>query len=169
MKEDSVSECAGPAEDPEYVECPVDACGEVLLLQELDYHLELHSDEAGEPLPEAPTPALDSGTEARPPATGPSRAHRETERHRQPDDDAKNDRQAKAISAWKRLLKMPSVSSAHWILSSKRPHEDKQTSAGHSARGKRLGVSGHGSHPSPSARLTSAHILAEGTTREVRS
>ena len=168
-----MSECAGPAEDLEYVECPVDGCGEVLLLQELDYHLELHSDEAGEPLPEAPTPAPDSGTdpgtEAHPPATGPSRAHRETERHRQPDHDAKNDRQAKAISAWKRLLKMPSVSSAHWILSSKRPHEDKQTSAGHSARGKRLGVSGHGSDPSHSARLTSARIFAEGTTREVRS
>ncbi len=168
-----MSECAGPAEDLEYVECPVDACGEVILLQELDYHLELHSDEVGEPLPEAPAPTPDlgthSGAEARPPATGPSRAHRETERHRQPDHDAKNDRQAKAISAWKRLLKMPSVSSAHWILSSKRSHDDKQTSPGHSARGKRLGVSGSGSRSSRSARLTSAHILAEGATWEVRS
>ena len=147
VKEDVAPEGTTPAEDVQYVECPVDSCGEVLVLQELDYHLELHSEESGEPLPEGTAPAPDLGTDTQASTTGPSRAHRDAERHRQPDHDSKNDRQAHAISAWKRLLRMPSVSTAQRILSSKRSHDDAQTPAGHSTRGKRLGVSGLGSHP----------------------
>jgi hypothetical protein len=87
------------------------------------------------------------GPDTRASTTGPSRAHRDAERYRQPDHDPKDDRQATAISAWKRLLKMPSVSSAHRILLPKRSHEDAKSPAGHSTRPKRLGVSSPDSHP----------------------
>ncbi|KAG7289011.1 hypothetical protein NEMBOFW57_005372 [Staphylotrichum longicolle] len=144
VKDDNEPGTTGTAQDVDvnYVECPVDSCGEVLLLEELDYHLELHSGESGENLSDesTPTPTPESGVEVRPFTTGPSRAHREAERHRRSNHEPeKTDRQAKAISAWKRLLKMPSASSAHKILSPKRSHEEKQTSASHSSRGKRLG------------------------------
>jgi hypothetical protein len=147
VKDDNAPEITGTAEDADvhYVECPVDGCGEVLVLEELDYHLELHSGESGENLSDESTPTPDSGIEAQPSTTGPSRTHREAERHRRSSHEPeKTDRQAKAISAWKRLLKMPSASTAHRILSSKRSHEEKQTSASHSSRGKRLGVSASG-------------------------
>jgi hypothetical protein len=81
--------------------------------------------------------------------SGPSRAHREAERHRRSaHDPEKNDRQATAISAWRRLLRMPGSgsSSVHGILSSKRAKDEKHSSAGHHTRGKRLGVSGHDPH-----------------------
>lgn len=137
VKEDNAPENTEAAEDISYVECPVDSCGEVLLLQELEYHLELHSEESGDHLQD---PAPDTGAETTP--SGPSRAHREAERHRRSDHEpGHSDRQAKAISAWKRLLKMPGTSSTHRILS-KRSHDEK--TGGHSTRGKRLGVSGHG-------------------------
>ncbi|KAK4156502.1 peptidase family C78-domain-containing protein [Chaetomidium leptoderma] len=132
VKEDTASD-AGTVENISYVECPTDGCGEVLLLQELDYHLELHSEESGDHLKEQPAPPqeLDAQVETSP--SGPSRAHREAERHRRPDHGSDTtDRQAKAISAWKRLLKMPGSLS-------KRSHDERQASTGHSTRGKRLG------------------------------
>lgn len=152
MKDDNEPGTTGTAQDEDvhYVECPVDSCGEVLLLEELDYHLELHSGESGENLSDESTPTPESGVEVRPSTTGPSRAYREAERHRRSNHEPeKTDRQAKAISAWKRLLKMPSASTAHKILSPKRSHEEKQTSASHSSRGKRLGVSCLGFTPHP--------------------
>jgi hypothetical protein len=141
--DDSASDRPGTAEDVSYVECPVDGCGDILLLPELDYHLELHSEESGHHLQEegASVPVPHAQTEMTPPS-GPSRAHREAERHRRSDREPdKNDRQATAISAWKRLLRMPGSSTAHKILSSKRSQDEKHASAGHSNRGKRLGVS----------------------------
>lgn len=142
-EDDGTSNRPGTAEDVSYVECPVDGCGDILLVQELDYHLELHSEESGHHLQEegAPVPVPHAKTEMAPPS-GPSRAHREAERHRRSDREPdKNDRQATAISAWKRLLRMPGSSTAHKIISSKRSQDEKHVSAGHSNRGKRLGVS----------------------------
>ncbi|KAK3297549.1 peptidase family C78-domain-containing protein [Chaetomium fimeti] len=138
---DGASDRPGTAEDISYVECPADGCGEILLLQELDYHLELHSEESGHHLQEGEESAPMPHPKAETPSTsGPSRAHREAERHRRSDHEPeKNDRQATAISAWKRLLRMPGSSTAHRILSSKRSPDEKHTSAGHSNRGKRLG------------------------------
>jgi zinc finger-containing ubiquitin peptidase 1 len=146
LKEDNAPENIEAAEDVSYVECPVDSCGEVLLVQELDYHLELHSEESGDHLQD---PGPD--TKAETPPSGPSRTHREAERHRRSDHEPeRSDRQTKAISAWKRLLKMPG-SSTHRTLLSKRSHDDK--TSGHSSRGKRLGVSNRGLHRSSMVQL----------------
>lgn len=141
-EDDNASGRPGTAEDISYVECPVDGCGEILLLQELDYHLELHSEESGHHLQQESAsvpPVPPAKTEMAPPS-GPSRAHRQAERHRRSDHEPeKNDRQAAAVSTWKRLLGMPVSSTAHKILSSERPHDAKHTSSGHSHRGERLG------------------------------
>jgi hypothetical protein len=142
LKEDNAPENTEASGDISYVECPVDSCGEILLLQELEYHLELHSEESGDHLQD---PGPDTKVET--PPSGPSRAHREAERHRRSDHEPEHsDRQTKAISAWKRLLKMPGPSSTYKVLSPKRSHDDK--TGGHFSRGKRLGVSYHGLHPS---------------------
>ncbi|KAK4127700.1 DUF1671-domain-containing protein [Parathielavia appendiculata] len=136
-REDSAVEDSGTTENLDYVECPVDGCGDLIVLQELDYHLELHSQEEADSVQEKS--AVKSVTEAAPCTSGPSRMHREAGRHRQSTDDSdKNDRQANAISAWRRLLKMPGSSSGHGILSFKRQQNEKHSSAGHSIRGKRL-------------------------------
>jgi hypothetical protein len=147
LQEDNAPENPEAAEDISYVECPVDSCGEILLLQELEYHLELHSEESGDHLQD---PGPD--TKAESPPSGPLRAQREAERHRRSDSEPEHsDRQTKAISAWKRLLKMPGSSSTHRVLSPKRWHDDK--TGGHSSRGKRLGVRDHGLHHSLMVRL----------------
>ncbi|KAK3903334.1 peptidase family C78-domain-containing protein [Staphylotrichum tortipilum] len=131
---------AVPDEDCQYVECPVEGCAEVLQLPELDYHLELHSEESGDNLD--PDQGTEAEAETKTSAFGPSRAHREAERHRraEPGSD-KNDRQANTISAWKRLLKMPGSSSSHSILSSKRSHGEKHGGTGRPSRGRRFGTS----------------------------
>lgn len=147
VKEDAASDSAGTGDGPQYVECPIEGCGEPLLLQELDYHLELHSEESGHHLPEAsvvpPEQPLEQDKQekrATPSVPGRSRSHRDAERHRQPEDGSEaTTRQAKAVSAWKRLLRMPDLSPAFINLPKRRHHDGAPGS--HATRGKRLGVS----------------------------
>lgn len=144
VKEDHASDSAGTGDDPQYVECPIEGCGELLLLQELDYHLELHGEESGHSHLEEASVSQPPGHDAHvaPSASGPPRSHREPERQRWPDHGAQTtSRQAKAISTWRRLLRMPSSSSAHKLLPKKRHHDETQTAGAHPTRGKRLGVS----------------------------
>lgn len=163
-------------EDLEYVDCPVEGCGEMLPRAEMDYHLELHAEEAGvgdsrsSPSPEtAPVAVADSGPSLS--ASGPAPSSRTNHRHNRRDKDRDRDRdrerdsprnghsdsrsshhkessstpQSKAISAWKRLLKMPSSfasSSPDKARSSRRNHgSDPVTASEKQANAKRLGVS----------------------------
>ena len=154
VKEDSTPETAATSEDPQYVECPVDSCGELLLLQELDYHLELHEQESGEPgEPDSPcqgeTNVLDSEREPRPASShsGISRARREAERQAASGHGHETkSRQAKAISAWRRLLKMPGSSSAQKLIPRRRHHDETKSSGASSTRGRRLGVGRASNH-----------------------
>jgi len=144
LKGDDPAPGAVPGEDCEYVECPVEGCTELLSLPELDYHLELHSEESGDSL----EPDQGAEAEAKPSAFWPSRAHREAERHRRADPSSnKNDRQSNAISAWKRLLRMPGSSTSHGMPSSKRSNGEKQGGTGRPSRGRRFGVSGRPRNP----------------------
>ncbi|KAL2128378.1 hypothetical protein VTI74DRAFT_9271 [Chaetomium olivicolor] len=141
VKEDNSRNSAEAIEDSQYVECPVESCGELLSLQELDYHLELHAEEAVEDHQDRSVPPQEMGIESRPSHSGPSRDHREAERrYRSEHGTEKHDRQAKAVSAWKRLLRMPGSSTAYRILS-KHAHDENQTTSSYSSRGKRLGKS----------------------------
>ncbi|KAK0663987.1 peptidase family C78-domain-containing protein [Cercophora samala] len=121
----------GNDDDPEYVECPVDGCGEYLLLSQVEYHLELHTEETDvqdhHPPPD-PTASSSSSSPSSPSLSKSS--HKASE---------PSTRQSKAISAWKRLLKMPSSSSySHHIL--RRRHDSKTPSDSDTkTRGKRLG------------------------------
>ncbi|KAK1770663.1 DUF1671-domain-containing protein [Phialemonium atrogriseum] len=87
----------GKFEESEYIECPIEGCGEVLLLDEMDFHVELHAQEAelySEPQ------ELPASFKAEGPTPGPSRS-------RSP-PPAVSSRQQTAIHAWRNLLAMPS-------------------------------------------------------------
>ncbi|KAL2178941.1 peptidase family C78-domain-containing protein [Thermothelomyces heterothallicus CBS 202.75] len=144
QEQGSVSENPESGENISYVECPIDGCEEILPLQELDYHLELHSEESGG----CTTKELDPVTPAEPdPHPGPSRAHRAAQRHRQSDPrseaNERHGKQAKeaglekATAIWKRLLKIPVFTSESVHM--RTPLQNEQLPNKHSPHGKRLG------------------------------
>ncbi|KAL2019963.1 hypothetical protein VTK56DRAFT_8963 [Thermocarpiscus australiensis] len=147
-KEDNTFDSNGAAEDVQYAECPVEGCGELLLLQEIDYHLELHAEESGDHLQETSAPAPEQTVPPAPSPSGTSSAHRETVGHRRSDDGTEtSSRQAKAILAWKRLLRMPGSSSTRRGSPSRRHHDEKGTTVGAlPTRTQRLGKSQLGKH-----------------------
>ncbi len=134
-------------EDVQYTECPVDGCGEILELDEMDFHLELHAEEAGAHVDndsdlvanQATYPSQPARPVAAPSSSGPSRSHREGERERRRHAEVSG-KQAKVISTWKRLLRMPN-SSASSTLSSRHSKDPTMTAPPDSGNGKRLGVS----------------------------
>src|SRR5690606_951139 len=80
---DNASNGIKGSDDPPYAECPVEGCGELLLLDEMEYHIELHAGEAGT---EAEFSQIQSNcAQAGSSSSSPSRSHRETERQRRPD------------------------------------------------------------------------------------
>ncbi|KAK5663075.1 hypothetical protein OQA88_6491 [Cercophora sp. LCS_1] len=133
-------------EDPPYAECPVDGCGELLLFDELAYHIDLH---AGEVETDTELAQIQSDcTRASGSTSAPSRSHRETERHRR-SDKAAGSSQAKAISAWKKLLRMPESSSSSTsssTMSSRHRKSSKTTAPSDHTAPKRLGKSQLGKH-----------------------
>jgi hypothetical protein len=148
VKEDRTSASNDTAEDTPYAECPVDGCGELLPLRELEYHIELHDEERSDHFQYKPTPSTppNAAKEAEPLPLRPSRSRREAEGNREPNHSSTSERQAKAISAWRQLLKMPSASTVNGFLFKARTHDGKKASIGSSSRsftrGRRLGVSG---------------------------
>lgn len=120
-----------------YVDCPVDGCGEVLLLGEMEFHIELHAHEAGPNLDTELASSSDHSARPSTSSSSPSRSHRDAERQRRA-ESAVSSRQAKAISALKKLLKMPNSTSA---LSSRHRKDVKPAATTEASRGKRLGVS----------------------------
>ncbi|KAK4241239.1 peptidase family C78-domain-containing protein [Achaetomium macrosporum] len=145
VKEERTPAHIDTSEDTPYAECPVEGCGELLPLQELEYHVELHAEESSDHLQDesAPPPEPGAGKEAEFSPSSPSRSRREAGRNREPDHSSKSERQAKAISAWRQLLKMPSSSTVHGFLSKARTQDGKQDNIGSVSRsftrGRRLG------------------------------
>ncbi|KAK0651970.1 peptidase family C78-domain-containing protein [Cercophora newfieldiana] len=140
VKDDDATDRSKADEDLPYAECPVEGCGELLPFDTMDYHIELHAAEAGADLDgeAGQSPSRDPHTGGSS-SSGPSRAHRDAERQRRAESS-----QAKAISAWKRLLRMPESSSASSSSHSKHHHrKDGKSPAATSdpVRGKRLGKS----------------------------
>ncbi|KAK3997450.1 peptidase family C78-domain-containing protein [Cladorrhinum sp. PSN332] len=121
-------------EEPLYAECEVEGCGELILLDQLDYHLELHSDETGE--------QVDTPEKSKASSSAPSRSHREAERerHRRSSRDPEAAaRQSKAVSFWKNLLKMPIPSPSNHRVAKRR--NDPKPGGTETSRWKRLGKS----------------------------
>lgn len=112
---------AGKFEESEYMECPIEGCGEVLLLDEMDFHVELHAEEA-ELYSEPQEPPTISKAEG--PTPGSSRS-------RSP-PPAVSSRQQTAIQAWRNLLAMPS--------SKRRASDGEKHSVISAAQARRLGV-----------------------------
>lgn len=93
-----------------YVECPIEGCNEVLVRDELDYHLELHSGEAEEDgaTRRTPTPTPDAASQAQ---NGPHSAQpldasngNVSEGSNEPAPKAK---QQSTIAAWRNILAIP--------------------------------------------------------------
>jgi len=141
VKGDDGSGSTRPEEDLPYAECPVDGCGELLPFDTMDYHIELHAAEAGADLDGEAEQSPDRDTHAGgSSSSGPSRAHRDAERQRRAESS-----QTKAISAWKRILRMPESSSSSSHSSKYHRKDAKPAVPSDPGRGKRLGVSAHGS------------------------
>lgn len=113
-KNASESQVDGAADG--YVECPIDGCNEVVVGNELDYHLELHAGEAEEDaVPEAreeeetsrkgSSETGEEGLRAR------SAKRRRSSLRRDPSQDsdeaAARSRHKKAISAWRNIFSIP--------------------------------------------------------------
>ena len=73
-------------DDIEYTECPVDGCGDLLTTEMIDFHAELHAaEEAGssfEAREARPGQLREARVDSSSSSSGPSRSHREAERHR---------------------------------------------------------------------------------------
>lgn len=94
-------------EERMFAECPIDGCGEVITLAELEDHIELHAAEE----PSSVTGSLDAARLGRLEENDPPRSRRQ----RDGDGDAEpaqHQRNAESIAKWKRILHMPSSSSS---------------------------------------------------------
>jgi hypothetical protein len=136
MKEEEEGQCA---------ECPIEGCGEILLLNELDYHLELHDQEVAD-MDNAGQDQVSSKeeqqqlSEAEGSRPGPSSSrHRSSPGHATQTKKTSttsgggNSRQQTAISAWKNILHMP--------YPGRRVADAEKRAAASAMPGKRLGVS----------------------------
>jgi hypothetical protein len=121
-EDDRVSEKGKEPEKQEYAECPIEGCGEVLLVEDLNYHVELHAQENDMDSDE------DGSTEA-PPV---EKAVQEPKRRQPKPPSAAESRQRKAISVWRTILSMPS--------SKKQAGSSSKEPVPSSVKVKRLGV-----------------------------
>jgi hypothetical protein len=129
-------------EEGQYADCPIEGCGEILLLDEMDYHLELHDQEvvdiAGQDHVTAKQEQQQQLHDAEEPRAGSSSSHhRSSPGHANRKDKpststSSSSKQQTAISAWKHILNMPS--------SSRRLTDAEKRAAANAAPGKRLGV-----------------------------
>lgn len=109
-------------EEKECIECPVEGCGEVILMEEVDYHVELHAGEAElehEPR-ESPLGVSKAEGDSQRPSLNPS-----------PQPGASAGQQT-AIQAWRNILTMPS--------SKRQAGNSGKPSALRVLQGRRLGV-----------------------------
>lgn len=127
-------------DEGQYVECLIEGCGEILVLDEMDYHLELHDQEivnmddvAQEHVSIKEQQNYAEQHESR---AGPSSSRRQSSPGHGSHGAISSpggSRQQHAISAWKNILNMPSAS--------RRLTDVEKRSAVSAAPGKRLGVS----------------------------
>ena len=151
VKDDDVSIAAIMSlaeEDVQYAGCPVEGCGEAILLTELDSHIEMHGAEAQgaqEQVDESETEFEDEHQAKKPKlkviqasfGTKLSHALRNLDDGKKSSSESPpSDRQAKAKSQWKDLLKMPAPA-----LTSKSEGDSATAATQNSGAKRRLGVS----------------------------
>jgi len=108
---DDASIAAVLNEDIQYANCPVENCGEILLLKELDSHIEMHGAEANEGGTGRRSVALEDGQR-------PAFQNKISKGLRNSDDQDTHlalqsaFSQPSAKAAWKQILKMPESKSA---------------------------------------------------------
>lgn len=134
--EKATDELNGPGDA--YVECPIDGCNEVVVRDELDYHLELHGDEVEDdftsPAPTSEPAPLGASREIGGNDGADARRTRSAKRRRSsPNPETSRDsdetsaharRNKKAIFAWRNILAMPK-----WSKHQKTDSSDGTTAA----------------------------------------
>jgi uncharacterized lipoprotein len=105
--------CDNDDRTEQYVNCPVEGCGEALLLTELESHIEMHEEE--QDTRDDASNRASKKVKMEPPTqeafdTKLSSALRNLD---DGDEHIASDRQSTAKATWKSLLKMPDVSSKH--------------------------------------------------------
>lgn len=118
-----------------YVECPIDGCNEVVVGNELDYHLELHAGEVEEDaVPgEVPDPSFKDSTETseeEPRARSAKRRRSSPRRDSSHDSDeaAADPRHKKAVSAWRNIFSMPRLKKSKQDIDDGAPSIDTKES-----------------------------------------
>jgi hypothetical protein len=100
-------------DDIEYTECPVDGCGELLTNEMIDFHAELHGAEDSRSNlngkeAACPTQHLEARGSS---SSGPSRSHREADRHRRAKAEGSSSKRPKF--SLRRFFRMPDYFSRH--------------------------------------------------------
>jgi len=102
---------------PAYAECPIDNCGEMLLVEEMGYHIELHADEEDMNEVDAseqssdPRPKHNSKSAARPRREGHWHDDQVSSIEEYNSSSSKRNRQS-SIQAWKKIFSMPKPSAS---------------------------------------------------------
>lgn len=124
-------------EEIQYASCPMENCGEAILLSELDSHIEMHGAEEGsdeEEVPDRASKKAKTSEEVKESfGTKLSYALRNLDEGESTPDIAAKGCQPDAVAAWKNLLKMPAASSSG--------KENAALSAPSKGSRRRLGVS----------------------------
>lgn len=119
-----------------YAECPVEGCGEVVLANMMNYHIELHAEEADDGTSDVAA-ARRVDAPSLPRSAGPSSAQPRQHQHEQ---EPKPSKRQRAILDWKKIFKMgPSTPSSS--SSSPADYGVQEGFPGTSTPNKRLGVS----------------------------
>lgn len=107
---DAVLSLNGNDDDPGFTSCPIDGCGEVILLTERDSHIEMHGAEEQDVDQEFESTSRESEIEEAVQATFDTKVSRQLRNlsgRGTSTETASADRQASTKAAWKGLLKMP--------------------------------------------------------------
>jgi zinc finger-containing ubiquitin peptidase 1 len=102
----------GGEEDPDFACCPIDRCGEVILLTELDSHIEMHEVESQDMDQDAVSSSKEyemGDAEQTSFDTKISRELRNLQAQAPSAENGLSERQENAKAAWKDILKMPQV------------------------------------------------------------
>ena len=154
----SIEDQSNDEEESIFAECPIEGCGKVITLAELDDHVQFHA--AGE---SASAVDLD-GSSSRTRDEDERPRHRDRPHHRAAASHASSRQgNSESVSKWKRMLHMPSSSSSS---SSRTRPEASSRSSGDEDLAKRLGVRGSVSHTVCVYLLTRC---VEGRSRPIRS
>ena len=133
----STDSTSNDEEESIFAECPIEGCGKVITLAELDDHVQFHAAEESASAGNLDgSPAGRSGSSSETRREGEHARQRDHPHHRAASHASSHQRNAESIPKWRRILNMPSYSSS----SSRTRPETSSRSSTDEELAKRLGV-----------------------------